>query len=103
MTHGHKAMIGLCAALGAAVSSLPAQAKIACQNGYQNVQGSWFATPFCQDELVAEVAHQFGVKASASAIRNNPNFKREVCRLIGQDIRIKETCAEVDPYQRGNF
>ncbi len=81
----------------------PAQARIACSNGFQNVQGSWLATPYCQDELVAVVARQYGMKASAEAIRENPNFKREVCRLIGQDIRVKETCNEVNPTARGRF
>jgi hypothetical protein len=80
-----------------------AQARIACSNGFQNVQGSWLATPYCQDELVAVVARQYGMKASAEAIRENPNFKREVCRLIGQDIRVKETCNEVNPTARGRF
>src|SRR5690242_10114771 len=50
----------------------------------------WLATPYCQDELVAEVAREYGMKASVQAIRSNPNFKREVCRLIGQDIRVKK-------------
>jgi hypothetical protein len=86
-----------------AAMSLQAEAKIACSNGYQNVQGAWLATPYCQDELVAKVAGQFGMKASADRIRNNPNYKREVCRLIGQDIRIKDTCNEVNPSERGLF
>ena len=44
-----------------------------------------------------EVAHQYGMNASVEAIRSNPNFKREVCRLIGQDIRVKENCDEANP------
>ena len=83
--------------------SHPAEARIACSNGFQMVQGAWLATPYCQDDLVAAVAHQYGMKASAEGIRNNPNFKREVCRLIGQDIRVKETCDEVNPSERGRF
>jgi hypothetical protein len=67
------------------------------------VAGAMLATPYCQDELVAQVARQYGVAAPADKIRNNPNFKREVCRLIGQDIRIKETCNEVNSYGRGRF
>jgi hypothetical protein len=91
------------AACGLAVVSSEAEARIACSNGNQLVQGSWIVTPYCQDELVAKVARQFGVRASAGAIRNNPNFKRHVCRLIGQDIRIKDTCNEVNPTNRGRF
>ena len=96
-------------AFGAALASLSlgavsqADARIICSNGTQNVQGVWLATPYCQDALVAQVAASYGMKVSAEAIRENPNFKRHVCRFIGQDIRIKETCEEVNPSGRGRF
>jgi hypothetical protein len=80
-----------------------AEARIACSNGYQLVQGAWLATPYCQDDLVAQVAHQYGFSASAAAIRNNPNYKRHLCRFIGQDIRIKESCDLVSPHGRVPF
>lgn len=103
MRRGSKVMTGMSGALLALSFSQPALARIICSNGYQLVQGAWIATPYCQDALVAKVARQYGVAASADAIRNNPNFKRHVCRLIGQDIRIKETCEEVNPTSRGRF
>ena len=78
-------------------------AAITCRDGYQKVQGTWLATPYCQDDYVAKVAHQFGIKASAAEIRNNPYYKKEVCRFIGQDIRIKDTCNDANPERRGNF
>ncbi|HEY8194815.1 MAG TPA: hypothetical protein VIF13_07180 [Hyphomicrobium sp.] len=96
-------MITLAAASAVVINVQPAAAKIACSNGFQMVQGSLLATPYCQDELVAQVARQYGVRASAAEIRNNPNFKRHVCRLIGQDIRIKESCEEVNANERGRF
>ena len=68
-----------------------------------NVQGSWLATPYCQDDLVAKVARQYGITASAAAIRNNPNYKRHVCRFVGQDIRIKNSCDLVSPHGRVPF
>lgn len=81
-----------------------ASAAIKCSDdGYQVVDGALLATPYCQDQLVSSVARQYGVSAPAEKIRNNPNFKREVCRLIGQDIRIKETCEQVNPWGRGRF
>lgn len=83
--------------------AFPAQARIICRDGNQNVQGAWLATPYCQDALVAEVAARYGMRAPAAKIRNNPNFKRHVCRVIGQDIRIKETCEQVNPHGRGRF
>lgn len=81
----------------------PAEAKIACSKGYQMVQGYPLATPYCQDAYVAEVAREYGVKATAEAVRQNPNYKREVCRLIGSDIRIKENCDQTEPANRNPF
>ncbi len=103
MTLGNGSMLwaaGVVLCLGAAG---PAEAKIACSEGYQMVQGNPLATPYCQDEYVAQVAHEYGMEASADKVRNNPNFKREICRLIGNDIRIKDTCSEVESNGRGRF
>ena len=97
------AIVWASAALAFVTISGGAEAKIACSNGYQNVQGSWLATPYCQDDLVAKVARQYGMTTSAAAIRNNPNYKRQVCRLVGQDIRIKDSCDLVNPHGRVPF
>jgi hypothetical protein len=85
--------------IGMTVSAQPA-AAIACKNGYQLVQGSYLATPYCQDALLAIVARQYGMSASAAAIRENPNYKRQVCRLVGRDIRVQETCIDANGYGR---
>ncbi len=79
-------------------SSEPAEARgIKCINGYQVVKGARLATPYCQDNLLAEVAREYGSRVSAKTIRNNPNEKRNVCRLIGQDIRVKHNCDTILP------
>jgi hypothetical protein len=80
-----------------------AQAEIACSKGFQKVQGSWLATPYCQDAYVAQVAHEYGFSATPAQIRNDPLFKQRLCRFIGQDIRVKETCDEVNPGARSWF
>lgn len=103
MTKRYQVTIYLLAACAAVTIAQSASAGIRCSNGYQAVDGNMLSTPYCRDQLVAEVAQQYGVRASANAIRNNPNFKRHVCRLIGQDIRIKESCDEVTPNGRGHF
>ena len=78
--------------------SKPAEARgIKCINGYQVVKGARLATPYCQDNLLAEVAREYGSRVSAKTIRNNPNKKRNVCRLIGQDIRVKHNCDTILP------
>jgi hypothetical protein len=79
----------------------PAAAAIACKNGYQRVQGNYISTPYCQDALLTRVAREYGMKVSGSAIRWNPNFKRDVCRWVGNDIRVQENCRIINPGVRG--
>ena len=74
---------------------------IQCRGGAQLVAGSYITTPYCQDELLAHVARGYGMKASAHRIRHNPNYKREVCRLVGRDIRVYENCVNSGPSLRG--
>jgi hypothetical protein len=92
------------AAAGAVVTLVqPASATIKCSNGFQRVGGALLSTPYCRDNLVAAVAREYGIDAPDVRVRNNPNFKRHVCRFVGQDIRIKEACDEVNPNGRGRF
>jgi hypothetical protein len=74
----------------------PAEARIRCVNGNQIVNGSPLATPYCQDELVAQVARERGIKVSAAAIRENPNLKRNVCQHVGRDNRIYIACIDAN-------
>lgn len=77
--------------LAAALFAAPA-AAIKCERGYQRVQGNLIATPYCQDQYLAQVAREYGFKSSAKKIRNNPNYKKEVCRFVFSDIRVQQTC-----------
>ena len=79
----------------------PSQARIVCHNGFQNVGGNMISTPYCQDNYLAQVAREYGMRASAARVRNNPNYKREVCRFVGADIRISEYCMNEGPRARG--
>lgn len=103
MTTFHAPCMATALAIVAAVNvfTTPAQARIVCRNGYQNVSGNMIATPYCQDELLAQVARQHGMKAAAGRIRENPNYKREVCRLVGNDIRVSQHCQNETPSIRG--
>jgi hypothetical protein len=81
------------AALAAAIALAgPAAAAIKCEKGFQRVQGNLLATPYCQDLYLAQVARQYGFKASAARIRNNPNYKKELCQFVFNDIRVQDTC-----------
>ena len=92
MTKSVKIGIAAAAVMAASLAgSLPA-AAIKCENGYQRVQGNLLATPYCQDQLLAQVARERGFRASAKKIRNNPNYKKELCRFLFSDIRVSQTC-----------
>jgi hypothetical protein len=85
----------------ATMATLSQAHAIDCDQGFQRVRGSQIATPYCQDEYLAQVAREFGVKASAERIRNNPSYKREVCRIAGRDIRIQQACVNENSLSHG--
>lgn len=84
------------------MSADPAAAKIRCSKGYQVVQGSLLSTPYCQDNYLAQVAREYGMRYSARSIRQNPNLKKHVCRLVRTDIRVQHNCDTILP-RRGHF
>ncbi len=86
------AVVALVLATG--IVPAPADAAIRCKESYQIVQGNLIATPYCEDSYLAEVARGYGTRVSAREIRNNPNRKEQVCRLVGGDIRVSDICAQ---------
>ncbi len=76
----------------------PLEARIVCKNGVQKSSGQWIVTPYCMDALLGTVARQYGMRVSNRTLRNNSNRKRHVCRLVGQDIRVRDICRQVNPY-----
>jgi hypothetical protein len=85
--------------LGIAGVAGPASA-IECQGDLQvQKSGERIVTPYCQDGYLAIVAREYGMRVSAQAIRYNPSEKERTCRFIGDDIRVKSTCA---PYNNNN-
>jgi hypothetical protein len=97
MVRSHYAAAAGIAVLATAMCTNAQAAGIQCRNGNQLVAGSYISTPYCRDELLATVARQYGMKAPADKIRYNPNFKREVCRFVGQDIRVQDNCLNEGP------
>jgi len=82
------------------VAAAASASAIECKDDYQIVQGQPISTPYCRDGYLARVAREYGFKASAEAIRNNPSRKEEICRYIGNDIRVQTACSEVLPTPR---
>jgi hypothetical protein len=93
---------GCMIALAAIMGATPA-AAITCKSGFQLVQGNYISTPYCQDAYLTIVARSYGMRVSAAEIRNNPNYKRQVCRFVGRDIRVQETCLNSNAYGRRGF
>jgi hypothetical protein len=87
----------------AVFTAAPAEAKIACNKGFQTVSGQPIATPYCQDNYVGEVARAYGIRVSDAEIRNNPNLKRNVCAQIGRDNRVYIACIDANISGRRGF
>jgi hypothetical protein len=81
------------ALLAVSVATEAALAEIRCKESFQVVAGQLIETPWCEDANLAEVARAYGTKVTAREIRNNPNLKQQLCRFIGYDLRVKDTCA----------
>lgn len=84
-------MIGLAAA-SVAMSAGPGHA-IECEGEYQLSGGRLIATPYCQDEYLAQVARSYGIGASGREMRNSFSAKSSVCHAIGHDSRVREACS----------
>lgn len=68
---------------------------IECEGNFQiQKNGDQIATPYCQDGYLAIVAREYGMKTSGKAIRANQGEKERACRLVGEDNRVRDTCAQ---------
>jgi len=90
MMLGSRMVVGCVALL--AFGCAGAEARIVCHEGYQVVGGREIATPYCDDNFLAEVARERGFAVTNEAIRNNPKLKQKVCRWIGSDNRVRHNC-----------
>lgn len=88
---GYVALAGAVLLVCGAISS--ADARIRCNGAYQIVRGQGeVATPYCQDEYLAQVARGYGIRVSGAAIRRSTSRKERVCRAIGHDGRVFDIC-----------
>jgi hypothetical protein len=78
----------------------PSSAKIRCVDEAQVINGQLAVTPWCEDENLAKVAQAYGARVTGAAIRDNPNLKAQICRFVGADIRVKDTCAGYIDFDR---
>jgi hypothetical protein len=88
-------------AVASVLAATSAEAGIVCHDEYQVVNGREISTPYCNDNYVAHVARQYGMKATDEQVRNNPSLKDEICRLAGSDIRIQHYCPDDNAGDKG--
>jgi hypothetical protein len=84
----------MAALLGGTLTIATPAAAIDCEGNFQvQANGNRIATPYCEDGYLASVAREYGMRVSAQVIRYNPSEKGRVCRFIGEDNRVRDTCA----------
>ena len=89
--------MAIAALAGAAGLVEPAAARVRCIDGYQQNAGGEVRTPGCDDAYLAQIAREYGDHVSAAAIGNSYSLKTQVCRLVGNDIRVTEMCNQFRP------
>jgi len=97
------AVAGALTALTLSSTTQPADAAIRCEGNFQITSYGRINTPYCEDNYLAQVAREYGMSVSASAIRRNPSVKERTCRFVGNDIRVKSTCQQYLPQNNNRF
>lgn len=89
-----KTLIAAAIFAGMAAAAGPASA-IECEGNFQiQKSGDRIATPYCADGYLAIVAREYGMQANAHEVRYNPSEKERICRFIGDDNRVRDTCSQ---------
>ncbi len=77
---------------GVAFTAAPAEAKIRCQGVFQVTKYGLHATPYCEEQRIAQVARQYGYD-----VRDSGLDKIKFCMAYGYDNRLREACAPYYP------
>lgn len=80
-------------------ASSPATAAIKCDGPFQVIKGvGRHASNYCEDGYLAAIARSsYGLKVSATAMRNDPGLKHRTCMQIGHDARLVGICSNHRP------
>lgn len=85
-------------ALLALAATSPAEARIQCQGNFQvTKQNGLIATPYCEEENIARVAQSYGIRVTPDEVHRNALKKVYLCQTIGDDSRLKGSCAGYAP------
>ncbi len=66
-------------AAGIVFLATQADAAILCDGNFQILSGAAISTPYCQDENLAALERNQGIRVSGDAIRRSPDAKRQAC------------------------
>ena len=91
--HSNKISTFFSITLFTSVAVSPAAARIECRDNFQVTKHGLISTPYCEERQIARVARSYGYPVTDAEVRNNPNTKIYLCRIIGNDIRLKGSCA----------
>ena len=81
-----------CSFAFAALMVVPAHA-IKCSGNFQvQANGNHIATPYCQDNYLAQVAREYSITTYPDRIRSSLTEKNSVCSVLGFDIRVQDSC-----------
>jgi hypothetical protein len=75
----------------------PAAAKIDCRGSFQITKYGPIATPYCEEENIANVARSYGIKVTGAEVRKDALKKVYLCQTIGDDTRLKGACGAYAP------
>jgi hypothetical protein len=71
----------------------PSVAAIKCEGNFQvRSDGGLHNSPYCEDLELTHVARQAGMRVSFRELRFNPSVKERACRLVGYNLRVRDTC-----------
>lgn len=90
-------MAGCGVFLLATMLTAPAEARIQCRGNFQITKYGPIATPYCEEEQIAFVARSYGQKVTGKQVRNDPLLKVYLCQTLGNDSRLKGSCAGYGP------
>lgn len=84
---------------GLSILALPSVsvAGIKCQGNYQISKYGPIATPYCEEQQIANVARSYGWKVTDKQVRNDALKKVYICQILGHDVRLKGSCAGYGP------
>jgi hypothetical protein len=92
--HSNKiSTFALTTALFTLIAVSPAAARIECRDNFQVTKHGLTSTPYCEERQITRVARSYGFAVTDAEVRNNPNTKVYLCQVIGNDVRLKGSCA----------